>query len=340
MNGFQRITAALRGERPDTTPVMLHNFLMAAREAGITMADYRRDPRNVAATHIRAVETYGYDGVVVDVDTATLAGAVGVPVDFPEDDPARAHEPCLPELEAVNDLAPVDISQDERVQIWVEGARLLKAHFGDDIFVRGNCDQCPFGLASMMRTPGEWLMDIVDPDNEELVRKLLDYCTDVTGQFIRLMAQAGVHMTSNGDSPAGPDMISPGLYRQLAWPYERRIAQTAHEAGTWYLLHICGNTNAILADMATVGADALELDYKTDIHLIHDTLKDRIPFVGNIDPSSVLAMGDPALVEEKTRELLTLYADSPRFVLNAGCAIPAMTPPENLATMIRVAREY
>jgi len=34
MNGYERITAALRGERPDRVPVMLHNFMMAAREAG------------------------------------------------------------------------------------------------------------------------------------------------------------------------------------------------------------------------------------------------------------------------------------------------------------------
>jgi hypothetical protein len=37
MNGYGRITAALRGERPDRVPVMLHNFMMAAREAGMTM---------------------------------------------------------------------------------------------------------------------------------------------------------------------------------------------------------------------------------------------------------------------------------------------------------------
>lgn len=340
MNGYQRITAALRGDRPDTTPVMLHNFLMAAREAGISMAAYRSKPQKIAETHIRAVETYGYDGVTVDVDTATLAGAVGVPVDFPEDDPARVHEPCLRDLEAVNNLAPIDISKNARVQIWLEGARLLKQHFGDEIFVRGNCDQCPFGLASMMRTPEEWMVDIMDPDSEELVFKLLAFCTDITGQFVRLMAQTGVHMASNGDSPAGPDMISPGMYRKFALPYEQQIVDIAHAAGTPYLLHICGNTNSIIEDMASLGADALELDYKTDIHRIHNLLKNRTAFVGNIDPSSVLALGTPQLVEEKTRELLELYRDSPRFILNAGCAIPSTTPAENLATMIRVAREY
>jgi uroporphyrinogen decarboxylase len=69
-------------------------------------------------------------------------------------------------------------------------------------------------------------------------------------------------------------------------------------------------------------------------------MKNRAVFVGNIDPSGVLALGTPALVEERTRELLTVFIDNPRFVLNAGCAIPPMTPPENLRTMIHTARSF
>ena len=83
MNGFERIDAALHGRWPDQTPIMLHNFMMAAREAGMTQQQYRSSPRNIADAHLRAIETYGTDGIVLDVDTATLAEAVGVPVDHP-----------------------------------------------------------------------------------------------------------------------------------------------------------------------------------------------------------------------------------------------------------------
>jgi hypothetical protein len=41
MNGYQRIRAVLHGEQPDTVPIMLHNFMMAARETGITMEEFR-----------------------------------------------------------------------------------------------------------------------------------------------------------------------------------------------------------------------------------------------------------------------------------------------------------
>ena len=56
MNGRERITRALRGEWPDRVPVMLHNFMMAAREAGFTMSRFRSDPEVIASSFIQAVE--------------------------------------------------------------------------------------------------------------------------------------------------------------------------------------------------------------------------------------------------------------------------------------------
>jgi uroporphyrinogen-III decarboxylase len=106
------------------------------------------------------------------------------------------------------------------------------------------------------------------------------------------------------------------------------------------VLHICGNTDAILESMTETGADGLELDQKTDSSLARDILGNRMAFFGNIDPSEVLARGTVALVERKTTELLELFADTPRFVLNAGCAIPAETPSENIRAMIRTARNF
>lgn len=339
MNGCRRIQAALRGEWPEATPVMLHNFMMAAREAGVTMSLFRRDPEAVARCFILAVEKYGYDGVVVDIDTATLAGALRVPVEFPEDEPALCCGARLTRLEEVRELDPPDIAHYEGVQVWLEAVRLLKRHFDDEIFVRGNCDQCPFSLASLIRGASRWMLDLADPDLEEDVRRLLDYAAQATLQFIRLMAQTGAHMVSNGDSLAGSSVISPRLYRRFAWPYQKRVVEEAHALGLPYVLHICGKTEPILAEMVATGADGLELDYKTEPRRAHDILSGRTAFVGNLDPSGVLALGTPSLVQQKTRELLSIFADTPRFILNAGCAIPATTPPENLRAMIRAARE-
>ena len=61
MNSYERVLAALEGRQPDRVPVMLHNFLMAAEEAGFTQDEYRNDPKKIAQSHIEAVEKYGYD---------------------------------------------------------------------------------------------------------------------------------------------------------------------------------------------------------------------------------------------------------------------------------------
>ncbi len=339
MNGYERINAALNGLKPDKTPVMLHNFMMAAHEHGITMAQYRNDPQLIAECFIASVDKYRYDGILIDIDTVTLAGAVGVPVDFPENDPARTHRGNLDNLENVLRLKPAKVENYKYIQIWLEAVRLLKAYYKDEIYIRGNCDQAPFSLASMMRGAQNWMLDLVMGTDEQL-ETILEYCTDASSQFIKLMAQTGCDMVSNGDSPAGPEMISPDMYLKFALPYEKRMAEVAHQAGVAYALHICGNTDSILDDMLLTAADAFELDYKTDIAKIYNTLGTTTTFIGNIDPSGVLALGTTEAVQKKTIELLSAYRNSSRFILNAGCALPPTTPAANLKMMIDTARNF
>ena len=338
MNGHERITKALNGEWPDKRPVMLHNFMMASEEAGYSMKEFREDPKKAADAFIQSVEKYNLDGVMIDFDTTLIAGAIGVQVDFPDDEPARIPKGLISDWNQMEHLQQVDLSKNERVQIWLETCRLIKDHFKDEVFVRGNCDQAPFSAASMVRGAQDWMIDMMMPGPE--VTKLLDYCTDVCIQFINLMSQTGVDMVSNGDSPAGPEMISPEMFREYALPYETKLVDAAHANKLPYVNHICGNTDLIIEDMLESGTDGLELDYKTDIKTIYEAMGDSRLFIGNIDPSGVLALGTKELVKEKTKELLEIYKDSPRLVINAGCAIPPKTPPENIKAMIETAKSF
>jgi uroporphyrinogen decarboxylase len=339
MNGFERIKNALAGKPADKIPVMLHNFMMVAREAGLTMEQYRKSPKAIADAFIRSIEKYEYDGVLVDIDTVTLAGACGVEIDFPVNEPARSHKGLMESYEELNRLSQPDISSYRYVQVWCEAVRLLKEHFGDEIYIRGNCDQAPFSLASMIRGTENWMTDLYLAE-ENLLFELLEYCTDVTCQFIRLMVQTGAHMVSNGDSPAGPDLIPADLYLKFAKPFEKKVVEEAHRAGVDYVLHICGNTGIILDQMIETGADGLELDYKTDVQKAFYLMKDKCTFFGNVDPSGILAQGIPEMVRRKTLDLLDIYSKSNRFVLNSGCALPSTTPEENIKMFIKTAREY
>lgn len=82
MNGYQRMIAALKGKPSDKIPVMLHNFMVAAEEFNVSMGQYRENPKLIADVFKYSVEKYGLDGILVDMDTVTLAGSVGVKIDY------------------------------------------------------------------------------------------------------------------------------------------------------------------------------------------------------------------------------------------------------------------
>jgi len=337
MNGYERIKAVLEGNMPDKRPVMLHNFMLAVKEAGYSMKAYREDSEVAAKCHIQFTEKYDVDGILFDVDTALLADAIGCPVDFPENDPARVCTPHLPAMEDIDSLEVTDISQHPRIQHSLETMRLLRKYFGKEKFLRGNCDQAPFSLACCMRGPENFMMDLLM--DEERSKQLIRYTTQISLQLIRLMAEAEVDMVSNGDSPAGPDMISPDMYKRFAYEGEVELLKEAHRMGVPYLLHICGDTNLILPDMAGMGLDAVELDYKTPLDKIYEHFGDKAALFGTIDPSGVIALGTPQDVKREVLALADTYKQNPRLVIGAGCAIPPMTPEENIRMLVNTVHE-
>ncbi|MDR1454225.1 MAG: hypothetical protein LBJ01_01115, partial [Tannerella sp.] len=205
-----------------------------------------------------------------------------------------------------------------------------------ELFIRGNCDQAPFSLACSMRGPENFMMDLLT--DEENVMRLLKYTTGICRQFIRLMAETGADMLSNGDSPAGPSMISPGMYEKFALPSEKELVEEAHRCGLPYLLHICGDTRLILSRMNLLGLDAVELDYKTPIEDIREVFGSTTALFGTVDPSGVIALGTPETVRRECVKILDAYRDNPRLVLGAGCAIPPMAPGDNIREILNAVR--
>ena len=340
MNGYERVMSAFAGRKADKVPILLHNFMMAAKEAGYSQGRYREDPRIIAECLLRSVDEYEFDGICVDIDTVTLAGAVGVPVDLPYDAPGRSHKGCLSSLGEIPDPGDIDILSYRYIGIWLEAVRILKDRLKGEIAVRGNCDQAPFSLASSMRTPSVWMMDLMDPDSGIPAENLLGFCTTIAREFTGLMIEAGADIVSAGDSPAGPSMISPDMYRTFAIPFENRVAELAEASDIPYILHICGNTDLILEALQESRAAGIELDYLTSVDRIFERFSRDKVFLGNIDPTGVLLQGTEEDVERATDELLSIYGDSPRFILNAGCAIAPDTPSGNLKAMIRTARSW
>ncbi len=339
MNSLQRVQAVLAGQIPDRVPVCLHNFMLAAREAGIPMEKYRAEPEAMARAHLMAVEKYGHDCILVDTDTTMLAEAMGAKSECAPDEPGRIVVPAIRSLAEVDSLKVVNAKTDGRVPALIEGVRLLAKQVGKEVAIRGNADQMAFSLACLVRGIQDFLMDLAtDPDNPA-IPQLLEVCYQSHLAVHRALVKAGAHFTSLGDSLAGPDVVSPRMFERFARPYEQRLVKELAEGGIFTVIHICGDTTKILHSLAQYGFCGFELDYKTNAAEAKSTAGAGHVLFGNIDPSAVLARGTPGEVRQKTRELISAWKPGGHFVLNAGCAIPPSTPSENLQAFVETAWE-
>jgi len=50
----------------------------------------------------------------------------------------------------------------------------------------------------------------------------------------------------------------------------------------------------------------------------------------------VMALGTPQMVRAEANKILDAYRGNPRLVLGAGCALPPMTPEENMREILRI----
>ncbi|MCS7048117.1 MAG: uroporphyrinogen decarboxylase family protein [Verrucomicrobiae bacterium] len=336
MNAVQRVEAVLAGRIPDRVPVCLHNFLMAAEEAGVPLEDYSEKPEAAARAHLDAVERYRHDCILIDLDTTMLAEAMGAQRDCTPGETGHIAAPAIRSLEEVERLKPVDPLRDGRIPVLIEAVRIMAKAVGSEVAIRGNADQCAFSLAGMLRGMQEFLMDLVECPDDPRLTQLLEVAYQSHVAVHRALKAAGAHFTSLGDSPSGPDVVSPAIFRRFARPYQERLVR---ELSWPVVIHICGDTGPILDQLAEYPPCAFELDYKTDAVRAKATVGRGHVLFGNVDPSGVLARGSPALVREKTRELIAMWKPGGRFVLNAGCAIPANTPSENVRAFVETARE-
>lgn len=340
MNSLERVKTVLAGGIPDRVPVCLHNFMLAAREAGVRMEDYRVNPEAIARTHLQAVEKYGYDCVMVDTDTTMLAEAMGARSECAPNEPGRIVEPAIHSLDEVERLKMINPETDGRIPALLGAVRLICQQAGSEIGIRGNADQAAFDLACMVRGIEDFLMELVNQPDDPRIVQLMEVCYQSHLAVHRALAKAGAHFTSLGDSLAGPDVTSPRMFARFARPYEERLVRDLAADGIFVVIHICGDTSLILDQFADYEPCGFELDYKTNAAKAKQTAGKRHVLFGNIDPSAVLANGTVAEVREVARQLISTWKPEGRFILNAGCAIPATSPPENIHALVDAAKEY
>ena len=339
-NSIERVETVLRGDIPDRVPVDLHNFLMVAQASGLPFSEFMQSGEAMAEGHIKAWHEYGHDLLILENGTVALAQACGCKVEYIEGSAPVHIAPAIGSLDEVDKLVIPDPYKTHPLIENLKATRIVSKEIGNKVFIMGRADQGPFSLASMLLGVQEFLMALADPENKEKLHRLLAFSGEVVYRYAIAQSEQGAHITSIGESLSGPDVTSPKMYKEYEWSYAKKLAERLKEKNIRLAYHICGNATRIVGDMTETGAAVLELDYKCDLQKIKQATQGKTTILGVIDPSSVLALGTPALVMEKVKEELDVLAPGGGLILGPGCALPSITPPENIHTLIETTHRY
>ncbi len=352
MTGRERTETVLRGGIPDRVPVDLHNFMVAAEVSGRPFPEFFQDGEAMAEEQIRAWREYGHDVVLLENGTAALAEAVGCQVEYMDGSAPVCHGPAIESLDDLDRLQVPDPSKVHPLRENLKATRIVSREIGDRAFIIGRADQGPFSLAAMILGMEEFLLAMAMAGDSRLgqagssdaiaakLHRLLEFSLAVTTRYAHAQMEHGAHMTSIGESIAGPDVCSPQAYRTFEWGYAKRLAENLRSDGIRLAYHICGDATRIVDDMVETGAAVLELDYKVDFAKVKAATRGRATILGPIDPSAVMALGTPDDVRAAAREAIDVLGAGGGFILGPGCALPPATPPDNIHALVEAARTY
>lgn len=339
MNSYERCMTVLNHGIPDRVPVIPQDHHVAMRYAGFNHGNFHTDPYKMMEAQLRYMEDFDMDGTLIGADTVCLAEAVGCQIAITDDHCPRPLSGCLTDYSHLDKLKLPDPYSSGRMPVWVEATRLIADRVGKDKLVIARADQGAFSLASMMRGMQDFLEDVVSEEYEDEIHELLRYCNECMWVFIEALVQAGAHVVTTGDSISGPGVVSPRVYKEYSYPYEKDITERCHKLGTKFSIHICGKADQILEDWVDTGCDLMELDDRTNFALARKASLGKSTLFGNLN-TTLLFNGTPKQVYEASRDLIAQVMPYGDFILSSGCLVSDAAPFENMKAMVDAAKDF
>ena len=328
MTGRERILAAFAGKPADRLPLMPITMMLSADRLGVRYRQYASDFKTLAEAQARIAEEFHFDHVSAISDPARESSDLGAGVAWFDDQPPAILESraLLAEKTSLAGLRIPDPSAGPRMSDRVRGVELLRRNVGREKLVEGWVEG-PCALAADLRGLNTLMLDFYDDPG--FVRGLFDFVGETGLRFGLAQLNAGADLIGVGDAAAS--LIGPKFYRDFVLPYEKRLIQGLQAAGGLVRLHICGSTRKLFKDMASLGAELVDLDWMAPISEAREQMGERQTLAGNIDPVRVLRDGTPDSIAAALAECHRQARI--RYIVCAGCEVPRGTPEANLRAM-------
>ena len=330
MNSYERISLALKGQKPDRVPAasfMTGVTVESMNICGHGWPEAHNDAEKMAELAAAAHLHCGIETVKLPFDMAVEAEALGGDIDFGTADTlpqVRTHLFDEPEeLRFSRDLL-----NRGRMPLVLKAIGVAKERYGPGAFIVSSVVG-PFTLGGKLfgfDNFFEWLL--LEPDK---MREAMARLTELCVIYAEAQAGAGADAVQIGEASSSGDLISSDSYRDFIAPYHKDLC-SAIKIPT--VVHICGNIAGHLPYIKTTGVSGLSFDEKTGAANVREALGGAVAMIGYVDTLGVLLNSTPELVYKKSRECMEAGVD----ILNAGCAWPANVKNKNIEAMVRAAR--
>lgn len=339
MTPLERIRKTVAGEPKDHLAAQPMLMMFAAKRAGMKFIDYTRDGLKMGAAQLRVAEEFGVDCLltcsdpareVVDIDGE--GSVVWTEDQGPVIDEAKA---ALADPLRLRSFRLPDPLGGGRMHDRVRGIEFMRRRAGPGLSIVGWVEG-PLALAQELRGLNRMLTDFVD--DPAFAHGLLDFTAEVAIRYATPQIEAGADTI--GMSDAAASLIGPKYYAEFLHPRQLRVLRAIKEKhpGVLTRLHMCGQTNPLLAKMRELPVDIFELDYPVDLPRARSLLGETRVISGNVSTVTDLMTGTP---DDVYASAARCHAASGRFhIVNSGCEVSPLTPPDNLRALIRYAREH
>jgi len=210
-------------------------------------------------------------------------------------------------------------------------------------------DMCIVSGAHQVFEQVTWLMGyerlcLAVYDQPDLLDAMFQRIGSIHYEFAKVLAQfPRVEIFFAGDDMGfkTQTMIDPRILIDKSICWHARMARLAHDHGKLYLLHSCGNLEAVMPALIEAGIDGRH-SFEDAIEPVTAAKKRwgcHMAVLGGID-MDFLARADEGAIRQRVRDTLDVCQPGGGYCLGSGNSVANYIPVENYLTMLDEGRRY
>ena len=335
-----RFLRALLRQPVDRTPIWMMRqagrYLpeyRATREQAGSFMDLCRNAELACEVTMQPLRRYAMDAAILFSDILTIPDALGLGLYFETGEGPRFRKTVRSEAD-LNGL--LDITAEDDLDYVINAVRTIRRELAGSVPLIGFSGS-PWTLATYMVEGGSSKdfarVKAMAYDQPELMHALLTKLADAVADYLSAQVAAGAQALQIFDTWGGS--LSAAAYKEFSLKYMQRIiARLPREADgrPVPVIVFTKGGGQWLSPIADCGAQAVGLDWTTDIGTARSLVGDRVALQGNMDPSILHA--SPARIREEVATILAGYGHGSGHVFNLGHGITPGINPDHVTAFV------